>query len=141
MTSGELHLLRAQLIRHEGLRLKVYRDTTGHLTVGVGRNLSDIGITVDEANLMLDNDIARTLGAVEARWPWFSRLDGVRQRVILDMAFNLGTDGLSGFPRFLDAVRGGDYESASAEMLASKWAGQVHERATFLARQMRTGEA
>lgn len=141
MTRPELLLLRAQLIRHEGLSLKVYRDTTGHLSVGVGRNLSDIGITVDGASLMLDNDIARTLGAVENRWPWFARLDGVRQRVMLDMAFNLGADGLSGFPRFLDAVRGGDYESAAAEMLCSKWATQVGERATFLARQMRTGEA
>lgn len=141
MTGPELVLLRAQLIRHEGMSLRLYKDTTGHWMIGAGRNLSDIGITVDEAGLMLDNDIARTLGAVENMWPWFDRLDSVRQRAFMDLAFNLGVDGLAGFPRFLENARTGHHEDAAAELEASKWFRQVGERGPFIVRQWRTGEA
>lgn len=140
LVTFDLAALRAQLQVHEGLRLKPYTDPTGHLTIGVGRNLSDVGITPDEADLLLDNDIARTLGFLLVRYPWVEHLDDVRQRVVIDMAFNLGVEGLGRFARFLEAARTGDYESAAAEMLASRWADQVKTRAVTLARMMRTGE-
>ena len=139
MTNRDFAALTSQLIAHEGLRLKPYTDTTGHLTIGVGRNLSEVGITRDEALDMLETDIERAMGQLFLRWPWAAQLDAVRQRVLIDMVFNLGADGFGKFRRMLAAAQAGDYESAAAEMLASKWATQVGQRATRLAHMMRTG--
>ena len=141
MTNRDFAALTSQLIAHEGLKLRAYTDTTGHLTIGVGRNLSDVGITRDEALDMLETDIERAMGALFLRWPWAESLDPVRQRVLIDMVFNLGADGFGKFTRMLAAARAGDYETAAAEMLASRWAEQVGQRALTLATMMRTGEA
>ena len=131
--------LQAQLVRHEGLRLKPYRDTVGKLTVGVGRNLDDVGISEAEALTLLAADVARAEAGLDARLPWWRTLDPVRADVLVDMAFNLGIAGLCGFERTLGAVREGRWEDAAAGMAASAWARQVGGRATELARQMRTG--
>ncbi|GGE75912.1 lysozyme [Streptosporangium jomthongense] len=132
-------LLRSQLEKHEGLRLKPYLDTVGKLTVGYGRNLDDVGITRDEADFMLDNDIE----AVERQLETVSEyraLDPVRQTVIANMCFNLGFRGLIGFKRMWAAIGQGNYKRAASEMLNSKWARQVGTRATELADVMRTGK-
>lgn len=131
--------LRKQLIVEEGLRLKPYLDTVGKWTIGVGRNLSDVGITQDEAMLMLDNDLLRVESELSDRFDWFAALSPVRQDVLLDMAFNLGIKGLAQFHMTLTAITLGDYESASRQMLKSVWAEQVGQRAIRLAEQMRTG--
>jgi len=131
-------LLRKQLKRHEGLRLKPYLDTVGKLTVGYGRNLDDVGISRGEADFMLDNDIemiARELETVDE----YRELDLMRKTVIANMAFNLGFRGLMGFKNMWTAIAQGNYEIAAAEMLNSKWAGQVGSRAIELAELMRTG--
>ncbi|WP_048495412.1 glycoside hydrolase family protein [Marinobacter subterrani] len=132
-------LLRSQLERHEGLRLKPYRDTVGKLTIGYGRNLEDVGISHDEADFMLDNDIdqvERQLETVDE----YNELDPVRQAVIANMAFNLGFHGLMQFRNMWAAVGRRDWESASEEMMQSKWARQVGVRAVELSEIMRTGE-
>ena len=132
-------LLRSQLERHEGLRLKPYNDTVGKLTIGYGRNLEDVGISRDEADFMLDNDIdqvERQLETVDE----YRDLDAVRQAVIANMAFNLGFAGLMGFKNMWAAIGRRDWESASEEMLNSKWARQVGVRAVELSEIMRTGE-
>lgn len=133
------YLLRSQLERHEGLRLKPYRDTVGKLTVGYGRNLEDVGISRDEADFMLDNDIdqvERQLDTVDE----YRDLDPVRQTVIANMAFNLGFAGLMGFKNMWSAIDRRDWDSAADEMLNSKWARQVGVRAVELSEIMRTGE-
>lgn len=132
-------LLRSQLERHEGLRLKPYLDTVGKLTVGYGRNLEDVGISRDEADFMLDNDIdqvERQLDTVDE----YRDLDPVRQTVIANMAFNLGFAGLMGFKNMWEAIGRRDWNSASKEMMQSKWARQVGVRAVELSEIMRTGE-
>ena len=132
--------LRAQLTRHEGLRLKAYRDTVGKLTIGIGRNLDDVGIAVDEADYLLTNDIDRAVRGLVARYPaWFPKLDPVRQAVLTNMCFNLGLTRLAGFHRTLACVARGQYGEASDAMLQSKWADQVGQRAVELAAMMRTG--
>lgn len=128
-----------QLIRHEGMRLKPYTDTVGKLTIGVGRNLTDVGISSDEALVLLDTDIDRAV-ATCAEFPWFARLDAIRQRVLIDMAFNLGSSKLRTFRATLAAIEQGDYVKASDQMLKSKWATQVGQRARTLARMMAVGE-
>lgn len=130
--------LRRQLLAHEGLRLRAYRDTVGKLTIGIGRNLDDTGISKAEALHLLENDIGECLTDL-VTWPWFETLDAVRQRVLIDMRFNLGDAGLRGFKTTLQAVAEGRYGDAADGMLASKWARQVGQRARTLAAMMRTG--
>jgi lysozyme len=132
--------LRAQLQRHEGVRLRPYRDTVGKLTIGCGRNLDDVGISAGESDVLLTNDIDRAVHGLVVRYPdWFPALDPVRQAVLVNMAFNLGLSGLAGFVRTLDCVARGQFADAADRMLQSKWAKQVKGRATELAAQMRSG--
>ncbi len=128
----------AQLVKHEGLRLFPYTDTVGKLTIGVGRNLSDVGMSKREAMDLLDHDLDACITDLSAM-PWFLALDAVRQRVLVDMRFNLGPDRFRAFHRTLAAVQQGDYVTAAEQMLKSKWATQVKGRATRLARMMATG--
>ncbi len=133
------HLLKSQLERHEGLRLKPYRDTVGKLTVGYGRNLDDVGISPEEAALMLDNDITeaeRHLMTVDE----YSELDPVRQAVICNMCFNLGFYGLMAFRKMWKAIARKDFTEAAIQMLDSRWARQVGNRAQELAQIMRSGQ-
>ena len=129
-----------QLRLHEGERLKPYRCTAGKLTIGVGRNLEDRGITAQEAAYLLSNDITSTQAALLKALPWVGTLDDVRQRVLIDMAFNMGLGTLLTFKRTLAAVQGGQYQQAAAMMLESRWAGQVGQRAQRLSQMMATGQ-
>ncbi|HYF56553.1 MAG TPA: glycoside hydrolase family protein [Salinarimonas sp.] len=131
--------LTQQLIRHEGLRLKPYRDTEGKLTVGVGRNLDDRGISESEALYLLANDIAIAEKDLDRNAPWWRQLSGPRRQALLNMVFNLGWPRLSGFRSMLAALQTGDYEVAAKEMLDSKWAAQVGNRAKELAGMVRSG--
>ncbi len=130
----------SQLRLHEGERLKPYRCTAGKLTIGVGRNLEDRGITREESAMLLANDIAAEERELLRALPWVAQLDEVRQRVLLDMSFNLGIVGLLGFKNTLATIRAGDYTKAAAMMLDSKWARQVGQRAERLSRMMATGK-
>lgn len=132
--------LKNQIVRHEGLKLKPYRCTAGKLTIGVGRNLDDKGISEAEAMAMLDTDIAEVAVELERRLPLFSKLDDVRKDALINMGFNLGVPGLLKFRGMIAALELSDYDKAAAEMLDSKWAKQVGNRAGELARQMRKGE-
>ena len=128
-----------QLIRHEGLELRAYVDTVGKVTIGVGRNLTDVGISRAEALTLLQNDLATVDRGLSQQAPWFVTLDSVRRKVLVDMAFNLGVAGLLKFTRTLAAVQAGRYDEAATLMLQSKWARQVKARAVTLAAMMRSG--
>ena len=130
--------LREQLARDEGLRLKPYRDDTGHLTIGIGRNLDAEGISMAEADFMLDNDITAVTADVYSHLDWAYTLSEARRGVLLNMAFNLGIAGLLGFRHFLAAMKVGDWDTASKEMLDSHWAVQVGDRAHRLSHQVLT---
>lgn len=86
MTPDDLDALRRDLIRDEGLRLKPYRCAAGKLTIGVGRNLDDKGITSDEAMALLDDDITECLTDL-ATFDWFGSLTPDQRRGILNMRF------------------------------------------------------
>lgn len=133
------HALDAQLTLHEGRRKRIYTDTVGKISGGVGRNLSDVGFSDDEIDLMLRNDIARAEDALDRAHPWWRKLDPIRQKVIVDMMFNLGPAGFAGFRNTILEIRAGDYADAARRMLQSKWARQVGVRARRLAEMMRTG--
>ena len=128
------------IIYHEGLELKPYRCTAGHLTIGIGRNLDDRGITEDEARFLCQNDVDIVEQELARKFPFIVGLDDVRTRVLLDMAFNLGVPRLSAFSNMWAALEEGDYKQAAVEMLDSRWARQVGRRATNLSQMMETGE-
>jgi lysozyme len=138
MTESLLNRIKAQLVRHEGLRLKPYRCTAGKLTIGIGRNLDDRGISQKEAYAMLERDIMDFEQQLLDEIPeTYSGIDEVRQSVILNMCFNLGMKGLLGFKNTLAFIGAGDWERAANNMLASKWAKQVGMRAIELSELMR----
>jgi lysozyme len=126
------------LMRHEGLRLHPYRDTTGHLTIGYGRNLDAEGISVREAEGLLTNDIAAVTGRLAELEVWKS-LDEVRQCVLVDMAFNLGYQGLMGFHGMFEALNRGDYQLAAHHIHESKAARQAPARYHDLYNMMANG--
>lgn len=132
--------LAEQLKKHEGLRLKPYIDTVGKLTLGIGRNLEDKGVTEQEALFMLNNDVDYFYSKLCQRIDWMKNLDDARQNVLVNMAFNLGITGLMTFKKMLLACEHGNFKIAATEMLNSKWAEQVGYRANELAEQMRTGQ-
>lgn len=127
-----------QLVRHEGIRLFPYEDSVGKWTIGIGRNIEDIGITRDEALHLLKNDINRA-EADARKYAWFNSLSDNRQNVIVNMIFNLGANRFAKFIGVISALAKGDYSLAADEMLDSKWAHQVGSRANELANQMRVG--
>lgn len=128
-----------QLEIDEGKRSRMYLDSVGKWTAGVGRNLSDRAFSEDEIQLMLSNDIALAVRDVRQLVPGFDQLDDVRQEVLANMSFNLGFSRLAGFRRFIAAVNASEFAEASLEMLDSKWAKQVGARAQRLSKAMRTG--
>ena len=148
-----------ELERDEGFREKTYRCTAGKLSIGIGRNLDDVGIrpaetaklgitkasvikngiTLDQAYGLLESDVADCERALDRSFPWWRKMTDNRQRVILNMCFNMGIRVLSQFKNTLRAMETGQYEVAAAGMGKSLWAKQVGRRATRLQAMMRTG--
>ena len=127
------------LIKHEGMRHYAYKDTEGHLTIGVGRNLDAIGISEEEALLMLSSDYDRCVVAA-SKYSWYSKLDNKRKQVIISMIFNLGASAFRDFKRMIGALEKLDFDKASQEMLSSSWSAQVKKRAVELSRMMKEGD-
>lgn len=126
------------LIQHESLQRFPYVDTVGKITIGCGRNLTDVGISVDEALALLDHDLDQAVADC-ATFSWFAGLSAARQVAVVDLRFNVGPAGLRSFKQLLAALARGDYQQASQAMLQSKWARQVGQRAITLATMMATG--
>jgi lysozyme len=150
-----------KLIEHEGLVLTVYQDTLGIDTIGIGRNLKDRGISKEEldyldipnmeviyehgiseadARYLALNDIAIVENELCRVHPCVEDLDGVRQLILMDMAFNMGVPRLCKFKKMWNAVHEQNFEAASLEMMDSKWARQIGGRAKKLSDAMKIGE-
>lgn len=130
----------AQLSIDEGRRARIYTDTVGKVTGGVGRNLTDRPFSEDEIDLMLKNDIAIVESSLDRSLPWWREMSDARQNVLANMCFNMGINRLLGFTNTLATMRAGRYDAAALGMLDSQWARQVGARAIRLAAVMRTGE-
>ena len=127
-----------QLVMDEGLRLKPYRCPAGKLTIGVGRNLDDRGITKPEALLLLGDDVDECWTQLCKALPWLAAAPEPVQEALLNMCFNLGLSGLLTFKNTLALIQAGQYVQAADAMLDSKWAGQVGGRAKRLADMVRS---
>ena len=128
-----------QLVDHEGLELHPYEDSLGILTIGVGRNLEERGISEDEAFYLLGNEIEIIWDELIKQHPIVEDLDDQRQMILLDMAFNMGVPRLGKFKKMWAAIEDGDMIEASKQALDSRWADQVGRRAERLAERLTSG--
>lgn len=131
--------LLAMLEQDEGLKLKPYRDTVGKLSIGCGRNLDDVGITTEEARYLLENDVGRAESDLDRNIPWWRELSEKRRHVLVSLVFNMGWPRLSGFVKFLAALKRNDWPGAAMEMRDSRWFQQVKGRGERLAKAMEEG--
>lgn len=133
-----------QLRRDEGEKLHAYQDHLGFWTIGVGVLIDGRkggGITAEESALLLANRIKAKEAELHARLPWFEKLDEIRQAALVNMAYQLGVDGLMGFPKMLGALRDQRWHDAEGQALDSLWAReQTPARARRVAHQLATGE-
>jgi lysozyme len=135
-----METLKDRIKRHEGRRLFPYQDTTGHTTIGFGRNLTGRGISAEEAEMMLESDIGSArhridLLPLEVR----EKCNQAREDILTEMVFQLGYMGVLKFKRMLGAIAAGDFERASKEMLRSKWAEQTPRRCAEMSEIMKMG--
>jgi lysozyme len=140
--SYDAEKLRAELIRDEGLRLMAYRDTLGNPTIGVGhlvqRGEAYTSISREYALELLDDDIQIAERRLSNIYPGWRELDAVRQRSLINLAFNLGYK-LADFKRFLHAAKSGDWEKAADHLTQSRWYRQVKLRGPRVVHAIRTG--
>lgn len=142
-----LALLEAELRRDEGVRYTRYIDSLGNPSCGVGHNLNasplpagwTYPLTDAQVDQLLMQDLQATFAQLDVKLPWWRSLDEVRQRVVCNLAFNLGVAGLLTFRNTLTDIKLGFYVAAAAGMRASLWAKQVGARAQRLADAMATG--
>ena len=123
------------LYKHEGKRNRIYRDSLGILSIGVGRNLETVGLRDDEIQLMLQNDIEYVREELEKIIPSFITLSPSRQAALIDMGF-MGPRKLLEFTEMLTAIAAGDWNEAAVQVLKSRWASQVGQRAKDVAQIM-----
>lgn len=136
--------LAADLKLEEGVRNKTYLDSKGIASIGVGRNLRDVGLFPDEIDLLLKNDIRRSAADLDAHLPWWKQMDDVRQRVLCDLCFNMGIGnsqkGLLSFVNTLKALKSGDFNAAAQGLKDSKWYDDVGpNRGDKLIKMLETG--
>lgn len=132
--------IKSLLELHEGRRKLPYVDTVGKISIGIGHNLTDLGLTDSQVDAIFEIDLFAAIETCNRLFPHFNSMDPVRRLVVLDMAFNLGFNKLAGFTNTIGFINDGNYIQAARNMLASKWAKQVGSRADRLAEMMRTGE-
>lgn len=131
--------LKKQLEVDELRSKKIYTDTVGKISGGIGRNLTDRGFSDDEIDLMYANDVRMAEADARALVPNFDKLNDVRQEVLVNMSFNMGKTRLAGFKKFLAAVAIQDFSKAADEMKDSAWYRQTKDRAVRLVYAMRFG--
>jgi len=128
------------LRRHEGVKNTLYKCTSDKWTIGVGRNLEDVGLSEEEIDMLLLNDIVRTKELMDDYIPWHSDLDEVRQEALINFVFNVGIGTTMKFKNAMAALEEHDYDTAATEMLDSNWAKQVGSRAIEITQMIKTGE-
>ena len=128
------------LRRHEGVKNTLYKCTSDKWTIGVGRNLEDVGLSEEEIDMLLQNEITRTEELLDEYMDWWSNLDYVRQDAMINFVFNVGIGTAMKFKKAMTALEEGDYEIAADEMMDSNWSKQVGDRAVEVTEMIRTGE-
>ena len=127
-----------QLKIHEGFRSNVYTCSGGKKTLGYGRNLQDIGISEEEAEMLLKNDIYEATNQLLNAFPFMATFSDVRISAMINFTFNVGIGTVRKFSNTIEYLKNEDWEAAADEMMDSKWAEQVGDRAIQITEQIRT---
>ena len=130
----DLNIFTKELTLDEGLELKPYQCTANKVTIGIGRNLTDVGISEEEAQYLLGNDIREIVSGLNRNFPWWKDMPETAQRGLANMAFNMGMPRLMLFKNMIKCLEEGDFSSAAAEALDSVWASQVGDRSKRVAK-------
>lgn len=131
--------LRQQLIEHEGVEYKPYRCTSDKLTIGVGRNIEDRGISHETAMQMLDEDIDICINELQQTVSYWDELPEIVQEALVNLCFNMGIKRLMAFKKTFGYLREQQYDKAADELLDSRYANQVGKRAEDVADMIREG--
>lgn len=137
MDRAKLH---ADLVRDEGLKAKPYVDTVGKVTIGIGYNLTDRGLPLDIIETLFDRCVVEVESDLDRALPWWRQEDDVRQRVLVNLAYNMGISRLLAFHDTLAAWKACDYPGAADRLMASRWYRQVGHRGPRLVAMLRTGQ-
>ena len=124
---------------NEGFRSKPYKCTSGKLTIGYGRNIEDVGISNEEAEYLLSNDVKNAYNDLNKNISFFNKLSFNVKYVLIDMCVNMGISKLLGFKKMILALSNNNFKAASVEMLNSVWANQVGKRAKDLSKIVEKG--
>ena len=128
--------LTEQLMVHEGLKLQPYICTLGKITIGVGRNLDDVGLTESECQFLLENDIARCIGECAREFDWFVDAPELIKEAVINLVFNMGISRFRKFKKTIEHLSKREYTLAGAELLNSRYAEQVPRRSEEIANQI-----
>lgn len=131
--------LKKQLIKHEGIEYKLYTCTSNKTSIGVGRNLDDRGISHETAMQMLDEDIDICINELQQTVSYWDDLPERVQEALINLCFNMGISRLMAFKKTFGFLREGMYEKAADELLESRYANQVGQRAIDVANMIREG--
>ena len=132
------------LRKHEGVETHAYKCTAEKTTIGVGRNIDPnggIGLSNDEIDYLLANDVKRVNDELLGAFGWYKTLGTERKDAMIDMCFNMGLPRLMQFKKALGAMSAKNYDSAAVEFLDSRWAKQVGQRAISITDIIRSGES
>ena len=130
------------LKRHEGVETHAYKCSASKITIGVGRNIDPeggLGLSEDEVDYLLQNDIKRIIFELDFQYDWFHNLNEARKDAMIDISFNLGQTRLRKFEKALTAMSKGEWDTAADEFMDSKWSKQVGNRAKELTDIIRSG--
>lgn len=133
--------IKETLIKHEGLRLDMYKDSLGIYTIGVGHNIEERGITARVAAVMLEEDIDVAVEDLKRNVSFFDDLPEAAQEALVNLCFNMGIPRLMQFKKTLSFLREGKYEKAANELLDSRYASQVGYRALEVAEMIRSADS
>ncbi len=129
-----------QLKIDEGIRLKPYTDIKGKITIGMGRNLTDVGISQAESDYLASHDLQIALNLADEAVRDFYTLSTPRQAIIIQMAFNLGRKTLGEFTQFLDYIDAREYDKAADDLLNTTAAKELPARYGRYANIIRNGQ-
>lgn len=136
--TDHVHIAKSSIRGHEGLELKPYKCTADKTSIAYGRNLDDKGLTLEEAEYLLDNDVAECIQDLST-FSYWNKLSERRRACLIDLRFCLGPGGYRQFRRMAAAIERDDYEEAAEQILDSRFAQQTGRRADNLALMMREG--
>ncbi len=130
-----------EIIAHfEGFSSRLYRCTSGKLTIGYGYNIEDRGLPEDICEELLGRDIADINRYLRTTYDWYEELDDARKKAIISMVYQLGKGGFAKFEKTIEAIKAKNWEAAYVNLLDSKWARQTPLRAKRTAMVIRTGD-